>query len=80
MKFVLHVMLVNSPDAVAKMMLLVKQGNLMIRSVNLYSMGDGKTLSALMMLEGEENKGEWLAKKLLNFPYFHAADLMKTSA
>jgi len=43
MKFVLYVDLVNSPDAVAKMFLTVKQGNLSIESVNMHRTGDGRT-------------------------------------
>ncbi len=31
------------------------------------------------MLSLEERKGEWLANKLLNCPYFHATGLMKTT-
>ncbi len=79
MKFILYVVLVNSPDAVAKMMLTVKQGNLTIESVNIHRIGDGSRLSAILSLEGEDKKGEWLANKLLNYPYFHATCLMKTT-
>jgi hypothetical protein len=78
MKFVLYVDLVNSPDAVAKMFLTVKQGNLSIESVNMHRTGDGRNLTAILLLEGEEGKGDWLANKLLNYPYFEKTQLMKT--
>ncbi|MEM2973359.1 MAG: hypothetical protein QXS50_04335 [Candidatus Caldarchaeum sp.] len=78
MKFVLHVVCVNSADAVAKMMLAVKQGNLSIQSINIHSIDGGSRLSAVLLLEGEEGKGEWLANKLLNYPYYHSTSLMKT--
>ncbi|MEM4281531.1 MAG: hypothetical protein QW470_05240 [Candidatus Caldarchaeum sp.] len=77
MKFILHVVLTNSPDAVAKMMLTVKQGNLAIESVNINKSENGSKLSAVLTLEGEEGKGEWLARKLLNYPYYHSTSLMK---
>ncbi len=76
MKFLLFVELVNSHDAVAKMMLTVKQGNLSIESINIHKSGDDK-LSAILMLEGEENKAEWLAHKLLNFPYYRSTAILK---
>ncbi|MEM1944245.1 MAG: hypothetical protein QW756_02160 [Nitrososphaerota archaeon] len=77
MRLLLHVELINSPDAVAKMMLTVKQGGFTIETINIYSIGNGGKLSATLTLNGAEDKGEWLAKKLLNFPYFHATRLLK---
>lgn len=76
MKFIVFVELVNSHDAVAKMMLTVKQGNLSIESINIHR-SDGNTLSAIMLLEGEERKAEWLTNKLLNFPYYRSTRLLK---
>jgi len=77
MKFVLYVDLVNSPEAVAKLMLTVKQGNLSIESASMHRSGNGNILTAILLLEGEERKGEWLANKLLNYPYFERTQLMK---
>jgi hypothetical protein len=73
----IHVDLINSPDAVAKMMLTVKQGGLSIETMSFNSVDDGRKLSGTLTLIGPEEKGEWLAKKLLNFPYFHAAKMLK---
>lgn len=77
MRFIVFVELVNSHDAVAKMILAVKQGNLGIESINIHKTEDGKNLSAILMLHGEENKAEWLANKLLNFPYYHSTKVLK---
>lgn len=75
MKFLVFVELVNSHDAVAKMMLAVKQGNLAIESINIHKNGD--KLSAIILLEGEENKADWLVHKLLNFPYYSSVKILK---
>jgi hypothetical protein len=40
--------------------------------------GDGRNLTAILLLEGEDGKGDWLANKLLNYPYFEKTQLMKT--
>ncbi len=77
MRMLIHVDLINSPDAVAKMMLTVKQGGLSIEMMNFNSVDEGRKLSASLILLGPEEKGEWLAKKLLNFPYFHTTKLVK---
>ncbi|MCS7133492.1 MAG: hypothetical protein NZ921_01645 [Candidatus Caldarchaeum sp.] len=77
MRFVVFVELVNSHDAVAKMLLAVKQGNLGIESINIHSTEDGRNLSAILLLHGEENKAEWLVNKLLNFPYYRSAKILK---
>ncbi len=77
MRMLIHVDLINSPDAVAKMMLTVKQGGLSIEMMNFNSVDESRKLSASLILLGPEEKGQWLAKKLLNFPYFHATKLVK---
>jgi hypothetical protein len=79
MRLLLYVVLINSPDAVAKLMLTVKQGGLALENISINSIDGGQRLSATMTLQGREEKGEWLAKKLLNFPYFHETHLMKVS-
>ncbi|MCS7138336.1 MAG: hypothetical protein RMK31_08285 [Candidatus Caldarchaeum sp.] len=76
-RFIVFVELVNSHDAVAKMMLTVKQGKLGIESVNIHRREDGDTLSVVMLLNGQENKAEWLVNKLLNFPYYRSAKVLK---
>ncbi|MEM4417328.1 MAG: hypothetical protein QXD32_04640 [Nitrososphaerota archaeon] len=79
MRLLLYVELMNSPDAVAKLMLTVKQGGLSLENISINSMDGGQRLSATLTLVGREEKGEWLARKLLNFPYFHKTRLLKLS-
>jgi len=58
------------------MMLLVKQGQLILEAVSITGVDGGDMLSAVLTLIGTKQKAEWFTKKLLNFPFFHQARLL----
>ncbi|MDJ0270167.1 MAG: hypothetical protein NXY59_06455 [Aigarchaeota archaeon] len=76
-RFLIYVQLSNNPDAIAKMMLLVKQGQLSLEGATIASTDSGARLSAILTLIGTQQKAEWLTKKLLNYPFFHQAWLLR---
>lgn len=65
----LNVKILNQPDALAKLILLMKQGQLRILSIRLES-SDGTLLTGWVDVEGQLSKVEWLSKKYVNFPVF----------
>jgi len=76
MRFLFYVELSKDPNAVAKMMLLIKQGQLTLEGMSFASTDSGTAFSATLTLTGAMEKAEWLAKKLLNFPFFRVSRLM----
>jgi len=75
-RFLVYILLRNHPDAIAKIMLLVKQGRLGLESASFTTTDGGERLSAILTLKGPINKAEWLTRKLQNFPYFYQAYLL----
>ena len=75
-KFIVYIQLKNHPDAVSKIMLLVKQGQLRLDGATFTASDDGKALSAVLTLLGSRNKASWFTKKLLNFPFFTQAYML----
>ena len=75
-RFLVYILLSNNPDAVAKIMLLVKQGRLVLDGASFTTMDSGAKLSAILTLRGPLNKAEWFTHKLKNFPYFHQAYML----
>jgi len=69
-RYQLHISLRNSPEALAKLVLLLKQGQLSLVQANIVS-DTGDSLAATFILEGRHDKISWLAKKTANFPFFH---------
>ena len=78
-KFIVYIQLRNHPDAVSKMMLLVKQGQLRLDGATFTASDDGKSLSAVLTIIGPQRKASWFAKKLLNFPFFTQAYMLPIS-
>ncbi len=75
-RFLVYILLSNSPDAVAKVMLLVKQGRLTLDGATFTTTEEGSKLSAILTINGPLNKAEWFTKKLKNFPYFYQAYML----
>ncbi|MCS7142988.1 MAG: hypothetical protein NZ920_04235 [Aigarchaeota archaeon] len=74
--FRLNVSIRNHPDAVAKLMLLIKQGQLSLKSMNLVASDDG-TLRGQVEVVGQYQKVLWLSRKSLSFPVLESVTLQE---
>lgn len=68
-RYQLRISLRNSPEALAKLMLLLKQGQLSLAEATIKSNTSG-FLDATLILDGLPEKIRWLSRKTENFPFF----------
>ncbi len=74
-RYRLQLSLNNQPEALGKLILLIKQARLSLIEANI-KQASPEILNAQLLIDGREEKIQWLLNKLILFPYFKSVDLM----
>lgn len=78
-KYQLQLLLSNKPEALGKLILLIKQARLNLMEANIRRQTD-EIMKAQLLIEGREEKVNWLINKLMFFPYFKKVEYISSEA